>query len=82
MNKTATIDISRAALADSTDDKVLARLNAFYIFLQLAMLLAFIIALAAGTPSDLKNSASFVFSDFQNTGFWTNKYVLEDYLTC
>ncbi|KAM0150640.1 hypothetical protein ACHAPF_008142 [Botrytis cinerea] len=44
----------------------------FYIFLQFAMLFALIVALAAGTPSELKNSASFVFADFQNTGFWTN----------
>lgn len=36
------------------------------------MLLALIIAIAAGTPSELKNSANFVFTEFQNTGFWTN----------
>ncbi|KAM0130824.1 hypothetical protein ACHAO1_007689 [Botrytis cinerea] len=52
--------------------QTLSRLNMFYIFLQFAMLFALIVALAAGTPSELKNSASFVFADFQNTGFWTN----------
>ncbi|TGO23686.1 hypothetical protein BPAE_0124g00180 [Botrytis paeoniae] len=52
--------------------QILSRLNMFYIFLQFAMLFALIVALAAGTPSELKNSASFVFADFQNTGFWTN----------
>lgn len=52
--------------------QTLSRLNLFYIFLQLAMLFALIISLAAGTRSELKNSASFVFADFQNTGFWTN----------
>ncbi len=36
------------------------------------MLLALIIALAAGTPSELKNTASFVFGDFQDTGYWTD----------
>jgi hypothetical protein len=51
----------------------LSRLNLSYIYLQFAMLIAFIIALAAATPSELKNSASFVFSDFQNTGFWPEK---------
>ncbi|KAM3089472.1 hypothetical protein ACMFMG_001064 [Clarireedia jacksonii] len=52
--------------------QTLSRLNFAYIFLQFFMLLALIIALAAGTPSELKNSASFVFADFQNTGFWSN----------
>ncbi|KAG4033941.1 hypothetical protein MFRU_004g04360 [Monilinia fructicola] len=52
--------------------QTLSRLNMFYIFLQFAMLLALIIALAAGTPSEFKNSASFVFTDFENTGYWTN----------
>ncbi|ESZ90187.1 hypothetical protein SBOR_9440 [Sclerotinia borealis F-4128] len=52
--------------------QTLSRLNMFYIFLQFAMLFALIIALAAGTPSGFKNSAAFVFTDFQNTGFWTN----------
>ncbi|KAF4633009.1 hypothetical protein G7Y89_g5115 [Cudoniella acicularis] len=50
----------------------LNKLNFTYIILQFTMLLALIIALAAGTPSELKNTASFVFGDFQNMGFWTN----------
>src|ERR1700710_2232539 len=52
--------------------ETLHKLNMTYIFVQFGMLLALIIALAAGTPSELKNSASYVFSDFENTGFWTN----------
>ncbi|APA06568.1 hypothetical protein SS1G_12720 [Sclerotinia sclerotiorum 1980 UF-70] len=36
------------------------------------MLFALIVALVAGTPLELKNSASFVFADFENIGFWTN----------
>lgn len=51
---------------------LLNKLNFCYIIIQFVMLLALIIALAAGTPSELKNSASFVFSDFTNTGFWTD----------
>lgn len=50
----------------------LAKLNTAYIYLQFAIVLATIIALAAATPSSFKNSASFVFSDFENTGFWIN----------
>jgi hypothetical protein len=57
----------------SVSSLVLSRLNLFYIYLQFAMLLALIIALAAATPSELKNTGSFVFTDFQNTGFWPNE---------
>ena len=39
--------------------KVLNKLNLSYIFIQFAMLLALIISLAAGTPKELKNTASF-----------------------
>ncbi|KAH7350739.1 amino acid permease-domain-containing protein [Rhexocercosporidium sp. MPI-PUGE-AT-0058] len=51
---------------------LLSKLNAFYIFVQLAMLLSLIIALAAKTPREYKNSAHFVFAGFENTGFWPN----------
>lgn len=50
----------------------LNKLNMCYIFVQFAILLALIIALAAGTPKELKNSSHFVFADFENTGFWPN----------
>ncbi|KAL3424067.1 amino acid permease [Phlyctema vagabunda] len=52
--------------------KMMARLNMAYIFVQFGMLFAFIISFAAATPSELKNSASFVFTDFENTGFWSD----------
>lgn len=56
---------------------VLSKLNMCYIYLQFGMLLALIVALAAGTPSKLKNDGkndgNFVFTDFQNTGFWPNE---------
>jgi amino acid transporter len=53
--------------------EALNKLNMCYIFIQFGMLLALIIALAAGTPSELKNSASFVFADFENTSYgWNN----------
>ncbi|RKF79408.1 putative amino-acid permease C11D3.08c [Golovinomyces cichoracearum] len=51
---------------------VLNRLNLFYLFLQLGMLTAFILSLAIVTPPELKNTASFVFLEFENTGSWTN----------
>ena len=44
---------------------LLNKLNISYICIQFAMLLALIIALAAGTPNDLKNTASVVFADFE-----------------
>ncbi|CZS87908.1 hypothetical protein WAI453_000290 [Rhynchosporium graminicola] len=50
----------------------LSKLNIFYIFVQLAILLSVIVTLAAKTPSEYKNSAHFVFTDFENTGFWPN----------
>ncbi len=59
-------------LMTCVSSSLLNKLNMSYIFIQFAMLLALIIALAAGTPSSLKNTGSFVFGDFQNTGFWTN----------
>lgn len=52
--------------------QTLSRLNMVYIFVQFLMLFALIVALAAGTPSELKNTASFVFTDFENTGYWEN----------
>lgn len=52
--------------------KLLSKLNAFYIGVQFAMLLSLIIALAAKTPKENKNTAAFVFTDFENTGFWPN----------
>ncbi|EPS37960.1 hypothetical protein H072_8318 [Dactylellina haptotyla CBS 200.50] len=50
----------------------LSKLNNTYIWFQLAMALAVIIALPAATPKEYINSASFVFKEFQNTGFWPN----------
>jgi hypothetical protein len=57
----------------SVSSLVLSRLNLFYIYLQFAMLLALIMALAAGTPAELKITGGFVFTDFLNTGFWPNE---------
>ncbi|CAF3453886.1 unnamed protein product [Rotaria sp. Silwood1] len=34
--------------------------------------LALILAMAIATPSTYRNSAKFVFVDFQNTGYWAN----------
>ncbi|KAJ6259373.1 hypothetical protein Dda_6274 [Drechslerella dactyloides] len=50
----------------------LSKLNNSYIWLQLAMALAVIVALPAATQKENINTASFVFSEFQNTGFWPN----------
>ncbi|KAK6332281.1 GABA-specific high-affinity permease [Orbilia brochopaga] len=50
----------------------LARLNHVYIWLQLAVAVAVIVALPAASLKSRINSATFVFTEFQNTGFWTN----------
>ncbi|KAF3924063.1 hypothetical protein ABW21_db0208424 [Orbilia brochopaga] len=50
----------------------LSKLNHGYIWLQLSVALAVIIALPAATPRSRINTASFVFVEFQNTGFWSN----------
>jgi amino acid transporter len=67
---TATICLTFAMTCVSS--ALLSRLNFCYIIVQLVMLLALIISLAAATPSKYKNSAAFVFANFENTGFWTN----------
>ncbi|CAF1338875.1 unnamed protein product, partial [Didymodactylos carnosus] len=52
--------------------RILSRLNQFYVFYQAAVCLALILAMAIATPKSNRNSAKFVFVEFQNTGFWSN----------
>ncbi|KAI0997747.1 putative amino-acid permease [Podosphaera aphanis] len=51
---------------------VLHKLNFIYVVIQFAMLFVMIATLAIATPSDLRNTPSFVFLEFQNTGSWSN----------
>jgi amino acid transporter len=52
--------------------KILAKLNEFYVFYQGSLCVALILATVIATQSTYRNSASFVFINFQNTGHWTN----------
>ena len=52
--------------------KILSILNNFYVFYQGSLCLALILCTVIITPSTYRNSASFVFINFQNTGYWTN----------
>ncbi|KAJ7719466.1 amino acid/polyamine transporter I [Mycena olivaceomarginata] len=62
------------AIMGSLATKVIARLQHFYIFLNIAVFLVVIITLPAATPKELHNSASFAFGHFENTSGWTNGY--------
>ncbi|KAJ7822857.1 amino acid/polyamine transporter I [Mycena leptocephala] len=64
------------AVMASLATKVIARLQHFFAFLNLALFLVVIIALPVATPKEFRNSAAFAFGRFQNTsGFlapaWT-----------
>ncbi|BFZ65498.1 polyamine transporter tpo5 [Saitoella coloradoensis] len=52
--------------------RTLARLQYLYVFLNLAVAAAVIIALPAACPSELRNTASYVFTDFRNLSGWSN----------
>ncbi|KAJ7752932.1 amino acid/polyamine transporter I [Mycena metata] len=54
--------------------KTIARLQYFYVFLNIALFLVVIIALPVATPKELHNSGSFAFGHFQNTSGWTNRW--------
>ncbi|KAH7882169.1 amino acid/polyamine transporter I [Phlebopus sp. FC_14] len=53
---------------------VLARLQTFYVVLNVLLCLAVIIALPAATPKEYMNSASFALGNFTNLNGWTNGY--------
>ncbi|CAF1097120.1 unnamed protein product [Adineta steineri] len=52
--------------------KILSMLNNFYVFYQGSLCLALNLCTVIFTPSSYRNSASFVFINFENTGHWTN----------
>ncbi|KAJ6596370.1 amino acid/polyamine transporter I [Mycena vulgaris] len=60
------------AIMGSLATKLIARLQHFYVFLNIAVFLVVIITLPAATPKELHNSASFAFGHFENTSGWTN----------
>ncbi|KAJ7091131.1 amino acid/polyamine transporter I [Mycena epipterygia] len=62
------------AIVASLATRIIARLQYFYVFLNIALFFVVIIALPIATPKALHNSASFAFGHFENTSGWTNGY--------
>ncbi|KAJ7583267.1 amino acid/polyamine transporter I [Mycena floridula] len=62
------------AIMASMATKVIARMQHFYVFLNIALFAVVIIALPVATPKELHNSASFALGHFENTSGWANGY--------
>ncbi|KAJ7163567.1 amino acid/polyamine transporter I [Mycena crocata] len=62
------------AIMASLATKIIARLQYFYVFLNIALFLVVIIALPIATPKELHNSASFALGHFENTSGWADGY--------
>ncbi|KAG7098496.1 hypothetical protein E1B28_000440 [Marasmius oreades] len=62
------------AIMASLATKVIARLQYFYVFLNIALFLTIIIALPVATPREFVNSASYAFGHFENVSGWNNGY--------
>ncbi|KAJ7219749.1 amino acid/polyamine transporter I [Mycena rebaudengoi] len=62
------------AVMASLATKIIARLQYFYVFLNIALFLVVIIALPATAPKELHNSASFALGHFENSSGWPDGY--------
>ncbi|KAJ7739990.1 amino acid/polyamine transporter I [Mycena maculata] len=62
------------AVTASLATKIIARLQRFYVFLNIALFVVVIIALPAATPKALHNSASYAFGHFENSSGWNGGY--------
>ncbi|KAF5385554.1 hypothetical protein D9757_006745 [Collybiopsis confluens] len=62
------------AILASLATKVIARLQHFYVFLNIAIFLTVIIALPVTTPKELVNKASYAFGHFENVSGWNNGF--------
>ncbi|TRM69185.1 amino acid/polyamine transporter I [Schizophyllum amplum] len=62
------------AIMASLATKVIARLQYFYVFLNIALFLAVIIALPATTPSSFVNNAKYAFTHWENMSGWPNGF--------
>ncbi|KDR74097.1 hypothetical protein GALMADRAFT_71679 [Galerina marginata CBS 339.88] len=69
----AAIVISHAVIC-CLGTAVLARLQTFYVILNVLLCLAIIIGLPVATPSEFKNSAKVALWDFYNVNGWPNGY--------
>ncbi|KAF7376376.1 GABA permease [Mycena sanguinolenta] len=65
--------VSNAVMA-SLATQTIARLQHFYVFLNIALFVVVIIALPVATPKEFHNSASFALGHFENTSNWPNGY--------
>ncbi|KAF9254651.1 amino acid transporter [Marasmius fiardii PR-910] len=54
--------------------KVIARLQLFFIFINIVVCLVVLIGLPASVPPELKNDASYVFLHFENVSSWPNGF--------
>ncbi|KAF5341483.1 hypothetical protein D9758_013939 [Tetrapyrgos nigripes] len=62
------------AIMGSLATRIIAKLQYFYVFLNLALFLTVIIALPVATPSQFVNKASYAFGHFENVSGWNNGY--------
>ncbi|KAJ7497558.1 amino acid/polyamine transporter I [Mycena latifolia] len=62
------------AIMASLATKIIARMQYFYVLLNIVLFLVVIITLPVATPKELHNSPSFAFGHFENTSGWTDGY--------
>ncbi|KAL1751502.1 amino acid permease-domain-containing protein [Schizophyllum commune] len=62
------------AIMASLATKVIAKLQYFYVFLNIALFLAVIIALPTTTPKDMVNTAKYAFTHWENMSGWPNGF--------
>ncbi|KAJ6455335.1 amino acid permease-domain-containing protein [Mycena vitilis] len=62
------------AIMASLATKVIARLQLFYVFLNIALFVVVIIVLPVATPKALHNSAAFAFGHLENSSGWGNAF--------
>ncbi|KAK7059076.1 hypothetical protein VNI00_001700 [Paramarasmius palmivorus] len=62
------------AIMASLATRIIAKLQYFYVFLNLALFLTVIVALPVTTPPDLVNTASYAFGHYENVSGWNNGY--------
>ncbi|KAK7459659.1 hypothetical protein VKT23_009641 [Stygiomarasmius scandens] len=71
--------LSHAVMA-SLATKIIARLQYLYVFLNLALFFAVVIALPVSSPTQLVNKASYAFGHFEN-GSYSQNFILNTYIS-
>jgi len=62
------------AILGSSVTRILARMQNLFVFANFAIIIATFAALPAATPSDQRNSASYIFTDWMNESGWVNGF--------